>query len=66
MSEKSSNSGGGIGFVGMLTIVFIVLKLTGYINWSWWWVLSPIWISVAVSLLVVAGVFLVAFFLGKK
>lgn len=36
---------GGIGFVGLLTIVFIVLKLTNNIDWSWWWVLSPIWIS---------------------
>lgn len=43
MSENNS-SGGGIGFVGLLTIVFITLKLTGFINWSWWWVLSPIWI----------------------
>ncbi len=33
-SESSSN--GGIGFVGLLTILFIGLKLTGYINWSWW------------------------------
>ena len=35
----------GIGFVGLLTITFIVLKLTGVISWSWVWVLSPIWIS---------------------
>ena len=44
MSENNSGAGGGIGFVGLLTILFIGLKLTGYINWSWWWVLSPIWI----------------------
>lgn len=41
----SSSSSGGIGFAGLLTITFIVLKLTGVITWSWWWVLSPIWIS---------------------
>ena len=52
MSESSSSSS-GIGFTGLLTIVFIVLKLTGYIDWSWWWVLSPIWISVLLFLLVV-------------
>ncbi len=52
MSEKSSSNGGGIGFAGLLTIAFIVLKLCGVIAWSWWWVLSPIWI-----------VFLMAFFL---
>lgn len=38
---------GGIGFGGLLTIVFIVLKLTKVIDWSWWWVLSPIWIPTA-------------------
>ena len=42
MSEK--NTSGGIGFVGLLTIVFIVLKLCKVIAWSWLWVLSPIWI----------------------
>lgn len=42
MSDKSSSSSSsGIGFFGLLTIVFIVLKLTHYIDWSWWWVLSP-------------------------
>jgi len=43
----TSSSSGGIGFIGVLTIAFIVLKLIGQINWSWWWVLSPIWISVS-------------------
>ena len=38
----------GINFAEILTIVFIVLKLTGFINWSWWWVLSPIWISILI------------------
>jgi hypothetical protein len=36
-------SSSGIGFFGLLTIVFIVLKLCGIITWSWWWILSPIW-----------------------
>jgi len=39
--SKESNRGGGIGFTSLLTIVFITLKLTGHIDWSWWWVLSP-------------------------
>ena len=43
MASNSSN--GGVGFVGLLTIVFITLKLTGYIDWSWVWVTSPIWIT---------------------
>jgi hypothetical protein len=45
MSNSSSSSSGGISFTGALTILFIGLKLGHVINWSWWWVLSPIWIS---------------------
>jgi hypothetical protein len=51
MSSSSSNSG-GIGFVGLLTIVFVVLKLTGFIAWSWWWVLSPVWIVFLLALVI--------------
>jgi hypothetical protein len=40
----SSNHSGGIGFCGMLTIVFVVLKLTNIISWSWWWIFAPLWI----------------------
>ena len=39
---------GGLGIVSVLTIVFIVLKLLGVIQWSWIWVLSPIWISAVI------------------
>jgi hypothetical protein len=42
-NTPSSSSSGGIGFFGALTILFITLKLTDYIDWSWWWVLAPIW-----------------------
>jgi hypothetical protein len=52
--QSSSSSSSGIGFVGLLTIVFITLKLTGYINWSWLWVLSPIWISFSVVMVILA------------
>jgi uncharacterized protein (DUF983 family) len=45
MSESRT---GGIGFFGLLTIVFITLKLTNYIDWSWWWVLLPLWIPLAI------------------
>lgn len=54
-STKSSvNVNGGVGFIGLLTIVFIVLKLTGHINWSWIWVLSPLWISGLLGILFIA------------
>ena len=50
MSDKSNASGGGIGFFGLLTIAFIVLKLTNTIDWSWKWILAPIWIPAAVGI----------------
>lgn len=53
-----SSSSGGIGFAGLLTVLFIGLKLTGYITWSWWWVLSPLWISALVAVVVLLVVFL--------
>jgi len=46
-------SGGCSGFTSLLTIAFIVLKLTGYIDWSWWWVLSPIWISILLAIFII-------------
>jgi hypothetical protein len=58
MSKENSSSSGGIGFCGLLTIVFIVLKLTKFINWSWGWVLSPMWIPLAVWVLVTGGLFI--------
>lgn len=45
---------GGIGFGGLLAILFIGLKLANVIDWSWWWVLSPLWIPVALILGIVA------------
>lgn len=51
--NSNSSSSGGIGFVGLLTVAFIVLKLTNYIDWSWWWVWSPLLISTGIWLLIV-------------
>ena len=47
--EKKNYSGGGVDFIGLLTLLFIALKLCGVIDWSWWWVLSPVWITVVVA-----------------
>lgn len=56
MAEKESSGGSsGIGFVGLLTIVFITLKLTGHIAWSWWWVLSPVWIMAMLLVVLFLG-----------
>lgn len=57
---------GSVGFVGLLTIVFVVLKLTGVIGWSWLWVLSPLWISALLVALVFIVAFVVAIVLGSK
>ncbi len=51
MAEKSSNRG-GVGFLGLLQVAFVVLKLCGVIGWSWWWVLAPMWIPLGVGLFV--------------
>ena len=55
MSNKNNTTTvkGGIGFSGLLTIVFIVLKLLGVIEWSWVWVLSQLWISAILTLVIV-------------
>lgn len=42
----------GPNFLELLTLVFVVLKLLGKINWSWWWVLSPIWLSIGAAIIV--------------
>ena len=51
MSESKTVNTGGIGFTGLLAIVFITLKLTNYIDWSWWWVLAPLWVPFALAIL---------------
>jgi hypothetical protein len=49
---SNSKSPSGIGFVGLLTIAFIVLKLIGRITWPWFWVISPIWIGALLGIVV--------------
>ena len=51
-SEKSNASRGGMGLAGVLLVVFILLQLVGVITWSWLWVLSPLWISVGLVLVI--------------
>lgn len=61
-NNNSNASGGGFGFVGALTIAFIVLKLLGKITWSWLWVLSPIWIS-AILAIIFLIIYIIAYLL---
>ena len=61
----SSSSSGGVGFSGLLTVVFIALKLTGNITWPWVWVLSPLWISFILGIAFLAIAFLIAYLTTK-
>ena len=56
MSDKSSSSSSGIGVFGLLGVVFVTLKLTGVISWSWWWVTAPFWggFAIIASIIVLA------------
>lgn len=58
MSESAKISS-GIGFTGLLTVLFIGLKLTNVINWSWWWVLSPLWIDFALIIIIIIVLLLI-------
>lgn len=66
MSDNVTTSSGGIGFCGLLTIVFIVLKLTGFINWSWFWVLSPMIFSISLTILILLIVFALVIWANSK
>ncbi len=62
-----NNSGKGLSLPGVLFIIFLILKLTENIDWSWWWVTSPLWIPVCLFLgvfLLCVGVILIALVFG--
>lgn len=63
MSEHTTTAGTGISFAGLLTLLFIGLKLGGVIAWSWWWVLAPLWIGwlVAFAVMGIALLFVLVF-----
>lgn len=64
MANKSTSN--GIGFGTVLFLVFLVLKLTGNIDWSWWWVTSPLWIPLALGVVILSIIGLIAVILNKK
>ncbi len=63
--SKEHVSSGGIGIAGVLTLIFLVLKLTDNIDWSWWWVFSPLWISAIIGAIIIGVVFLVIYLSTK-
>lgn len=64
--SATATSSSGIGFCGLLTIVFVIAKITGYIDWSWWWVFSPLWISFLVVGTLFAVIYLIIFIMEMK
>ena len=62
---KNEEKSGGVGFIGLLTILFIALKFTKFIDWSWVWVLSPLWIT-AVFVVVVAFIITIKQYQSRK
>lgn len=61
-SNRNSSTGSGLSLGGVLLVIFITLKLAKVIHWSWWWVLSPLWlgaalvVAVLLVMLVIAGI----------
>lgn len=57
MSNNNNTSSSGMSFVGVLTLIFVVLKLIGVINWSWVAVLSPLWIALIIDIVILIAVY---------
>ena len=66
MGKDSNGSKVGLGFTECLQLIFIILKLCGIIEWSWFWVLSPIWITVGLVVFIAAILFIVGMYQVKK
>lgn len=60
MNNATQATSSGIGFFGLLTLIFVTLKLTGYITWSWFWVLLPIMPAIVLIGLCLAALILYA------
>lgn len=66
MSSNRNSSSSGIEICGVLTIVFVVLKLVGVINWSWLWVLCPLWIDILLTVIVLVIITIIDKMTRKK
>lgn len=62
----NNNGSSGLGPASILTIVFVVLKAVRVIDWSWWWVLSPLWIDLIVGILLIVGLIIYEIYDDKK
>ena len=59
MKDEKKGMGCGTLLAVLLTVAFVVLRLCNVIDWSWWWVVSPVWIYAIlwVVLIIVAAIF---------
>lgn len=64
-TNNNTTTGGGLSFGSALALVFIALKLTGHIDWTWVWVLSPLWMSAAIVLLMLLVLLIVGVWSGR-
>ncbi|MGG4552596.1 hypothetical protein [Paenibacillus humicus] len=60
MAKQNEGKSGGIGVLGLLGVAFVVLKLTGVIDWSWWWVTLPFWGGLVLGLVIIFLVYIVS------
>ena len=58
MSDRNNSTSGGLGFSTILFLIFLVLKLCNVIDWSWWWVTSPLWIGTGIVILLFIGLYI--------
>ena len=65
MEKTQSTSSGSIGIFSLLGVLFVGLKLTGHIDWSWWWVTAPFWGPVAIFLAVIIPILIFGFVVSK-
>lgn len=63
MSNKS-NSSNGLGLGTVLFLIFMTLKLTNYIDWSWWWITAPLWIPIAI--IAIVGLVAILYLANKR
>jgi hypothetical protein len=63
---SDTRTGGGVGLGGLLAVVFITLKLVHHIDWSWWWVLSPLWIPASIGIAAALFAVTMAFISGRS
>lgn len=68
-NTRTSTTSSGVGFLELLTVAFVILKLCHVIDWSWWWVLAPTWIplALAAAILIVCGIIkLIGWILSRR